>query len=365
MEPATHFNGLTMPVFTAFGWAGQETAVKFALSQLEQFIKSLHSGLSRAARAELAFSCLSEANQTVYLSVDGNVESDAHSIYHARPVSLELQMVISDTAVLAKGLKRAEKDPAKLFNMLNQLEEGWSLRVQQMQVDEDSGEAAFYQDLYKDDLSKLDEAACGELFSKAAYLNGEDRWITPIYFSQRLPSERAAAMGLQIIEVMSEKIDQLLPVLTFLSGRTARKSGRKVTQTIISGIQSTANTKEGKKAAAAPPPPKPEDNSEQIHYVADLKPLHLRRGFINLTPKHWPFFAINARTETRPVVVAYGALKDSKSTVWRLQPTDQARLVLGPNAHDWLGENFMAGEQVEVIAKKVDDSKIEISLSKV
>ena len=35
MSATNQFNGLTMPVFTAFGWAGEETAIQFALSQLD------------------------------------------------------------------------------------------------------------------------------------------------------------------------------------------------------------------------------------------------------------------------------------------------------------------------------------------
>ena len=50
MSSKTAFTGLTMPVFTAFGWAGQETAINYALDQLEQFIHLLHNNLSRQAK---------------------------------------------------------------------------------------------------------------------------------------------------------------------------------------------------------------------------------------------------------------------------------------------------------------------------
>ena len=34
MEKSEKFTGLGMPVFMAFGWAGEETAQKYALDQL-------------------------------------------------------------------------------------------------------------------------------------------------------------------------------------------------------------------------------------------------------------------------------------------------------------------------------------------
>ena len=37
MVQANQFAGLTMPVFSAFGWSGEETAINFALDQLQMF----------------------------------------------------------------------------------------------------------------------------------------------------------------------------------------------------------------------------------------------------------------------------------------------------------------------------------------
>ena len=42
-----------MPVFSAFGWAGEENALKFALSQLQLFIETLYARLPADAREEL------------------------------------------------------------------------------------------------------------------------------------------------------------------------------------------------------------------------------------------------------------------------------------------------------------------------
>ena len=42
-----------MPVFSAFGWAGEENALKYALSQLQLFIESLYLRLPADARDDL------------------------------------------------------------------------------------------------------------------------------------------------------------------------------------------------------------------------------------------------------------------------------------------------------------------------
>jgi hypothetical protein len=105
-----------------------------------------------------------------------------------------------------------------------------------------------------------------------------------------------------------------------------------------------------------------DDIEEMFIYTAELKPLHLRRGFINLTPKHWPFFQINSRTETRPVTVYYEGIYDKKCSVWRLLPNDQARLMLSPPVHEWLEDYFQAGDQIEIVARKMNGDEIQMSL---
>jgi hypothetical protein len=97
--------------------------------------------------------------------------------------------------------------------------------------------------------------------------------------------------------------------------------------------------------------------------VSELKPLHIRRGFVNLTPNHWPFFALNARTETRAVIVKYDDQVNKKSAVWRLVPNDQARVVLAPPVQEWLEENFSPSDRIQVIALKLGDDDIQITLA--
>lgn len=355
MPSIKQFNGLPMPVFTAFGWAGEETAIKFALEQMELFIHALHARLPRSIQSRLGHVGVSAANQAVYLAASPEVESDVHIAFYARPMSLELQLAITDEKALTKGFKEAQKQPALAHRLITELGADWSLRVQQMQIDEETGEVAHYQDLYKDSVVNLDEETAAAVFEKAAYLNGEGKWLIPVYLSRRFPSEQASNMGPAIIDVMSEHVAALIPILSFLTGRKTTK-------------ESSARTK-GKarqKAKATVPEPALQDSEidpeEGFTYVSVLKPLHLRRGFVNLTSRHWPFFAVNSRTETRPVTVYYDGIYDKDSAVWRLLPNDQARLVLSPTVHQWLEDHFEANDRVQITAKKLDGQEIQISL---
>ncbi len=54
---------------------------------------------------------------------------------------------------------------------------------------------------------------------------------------------------------------------------------------------------------------------------------------------------------------------DENCTVWRLVPSDQARIVLSPPVHDWLEENAQANDQVQITAIKTDNQNIEITLA--
>lgn len=352
MQPTTDFTGLSMPVFTAFGWAGEETAIKFALSQLEAFVSELHANLSRDTREKFPFYGLNEEHQAVYLAAKEDVFDDVYVTFFARPMSLEMQVTIQDEALLKKAYKQIEAQPTMSHRLITELGPEWTLRVQQMQVDENSGEAAHYQDVFKDSVASLNETAASELFNKASYLNSDDRWVAPLYLSKRFDSERVAAMGLTIIQVISDQVNTLMPLFDFLTGKVKRKrvtkaKGKTVT-TAVSEDFPLAETDE--------------IIEDMFTYTSELKTLHLRRGFINLTPKHWPFFQINSRTETRPVTVYYEGIYNKECAVWRLLPLDQARIILSPAVHEWLEDNFQAGEQIEVIARKLNGNEIQISL---
>jgi hypothetical protein len=351
MQPTTDFTGLSMPVFTAFGWAGEETAIKFALSQLEAFVGELYANLSREIKEKFPFYGLNEEHQAVYISAKEDVFDDIYITFFARPMSFEMQLALQNEAILTKAYKQSETQPALNHRLITELGPEWTLRIQQMQVDEDSGESTHYQDVFKDSVASLDETASIELFSKANYLNGDSRWVAPFYLSKRFDSERVAAMGMKLVEVMGEQVGTLMPLVDFMTGKAKRKASRKTKAKSRKTAVSTNTTAES------------DDTIEEMFtYTSELKPLHLNRGFINLTSKHWPFFQINSRTETRPVTVYYEGIYDKKCAVWRLLPNDQARLMLSPAVHEWLEDDFQAGDQIEIIARKMNGNEIQMTL---
>lgn len=348
---SNQFNGLTMPVFTAFGWAGEETAVNFALSQMEIFVESLYYNLPRAMQDQFVAHGIDRASKSAFLSTTPDPEAGLIVVFNARPMSLETSIAISDKATLAKAYTSAEAQPNTIYTLLEELGRDWKLRIQQMEIDEESGTNALYQDLYKDGIDSLDQETLIAVISRAAYLNGESKWVVPLYVSYFANSEKVAAMGTRIIPVSVENIEKLMPLVEFLTGKVRKKKAR---------------TKKTPKPRPTPEPVKQmSGKEEQFTYISELKALHLRRGFINLTPEHWPFFAVNVRTETRPVTIHYGELKDEKSSVWRLVQNDQARITLSPAVHHWLEENFDVQDFIQVTAVKKSQDEIHITLAPV
>lgn len=354
MSDTNEFSGLKMPVFTAFGWAGEETAIQFALSQMELFILELHQKAPRAIKEILPFNGLSKANQNAYMSAEATPENGLHLVFNPRTSSLELQISLINKAALDKTYKQILRQPVLGHRLITQLGAEWSILVQQMQYDADSEQATSYQDIFKDSISKFDDDTAVSVFEKAAYLNGEDKWVVPIYISRRFDAEQISAMGHQVIDVMSEHLISMAPLLTFMSGKTGKKAATK------SKTKTTRRTKKttAKKSAAS----LPDSIEDGFTYGSQLKPLHLRRGFINLTPQHWPFFSINSRTETRPVTVYYEGIYDKGCAVWRMLPDDRARLVLSPPVHTWLEQNFSPNDSLQVTATKIGTDEIQISL---
>jgi hypothetical protein len=356
MQPPRQFTGLNMPVFTAFGWAGEENAINFALGQLEQFIHTLQARLPRDIQAMLPVAGLDRAAQSVYLATSDDVESDVYIAFHARPTSLEMVLAVTDQKALARALKMAESNPDLWHRLVTELGPEWNLRLQQMQVDEESGATTHYQDLFKETVEQLKPDAAATLAARAAFLNAEPTWVTPIYVSRRFDAEQIALMGSAVLQVVGEQIEMLTPLFRFLLGQARRQPGARGRGKARQAVR--------EKAPEAPAEPEVEP-LEKFTYVAELKPLHLQRGFVNLTSRHWPFFAVNARTETRPVTVYYDGRYDRKSAVWRLVPDDQARLVLSPAVHEWLEDNFVPEDRISITAKKLDDQEIQIDLEHV
>lgn len=350
-----YFNGLTMPVFTAFGWGGEEKALNFAFSQLETFITQLQANLPRTAQIYFPFSGLDKNSRTVYLAANRESALDFYIAFIVRPSSLELQLNLTDKAMLAKTLKPIAGNPGRWREIMQDLEDpSWSLHIPQMEYNEDTSETTSYQDIFKDEVKNLTEEKATEIAERIIFLNTEPKWIAPFQLSQRIRAEQASAMGSSIIDIMGKRVNSLLPLLTFF--------GRKINTP-------KAKKKAKKKAKSSPAPvakQRPtltanQAKSDQFIYSATLKPLHIRKGFINLTANHWPFFAINARTTTRPVSISYDVNKtDKESTVWRLVSSNIARVVLSPPVHLWLQNNFNANDKIQIIATKLDNKEIEI-----
>lgn len=369
MSDRTEFTGLTMPVFTAFGWAGEENALKFALSQLEQFIQQLHASLPHSARVDFPYYGLSVENRTVYLAAESETEKDMHIAFNARPMSFEILVSVTNKEVLSRAWKLMLKNLSMTMSLFNKLDPSWTLRIQQMQLVEDSDEPIHYQDLYRDTAKKLDDATAQELFEKADYLNGEEKWITPIYLSQRIPSEQIAAMGRGVTQVLSERLAAMMPLMLLLGGRVAGqrmrpKPAKPAKQTAVSPTEHpiTPPTRpvsrvEAETAVSSGP-------QELFTFTTTLKPLHIRRGFINLTPEHWPLFAEGARSETRSVILKFGSTVDKDSAVWRLQPSDMARIVLSPVAQQWLENTFTPEDTINIRATESISHQITISLTR-
>jgi hypothetical protein len=350
---ASQFPGLTMPVFTAFGWAGEETALNFALSQLEIFIGSLHSSLSREAQAQFPFFGLDRPGQSVYLSTGENPVNSTYIAFYARPMSLEIALSLTDKRVLGKALRVAHADSEGWHRLVTELGPEWTLRLQQMEVDEETGATAHYQDIFKDSVDKLGVDAADQAISRAEFLNGEPKWVTPIFLSRRLGSEQAAAMGGALLRVMADDVQSLLPLVRFMSGQARKVRAR---------AARPAGRPKAKEAAPTPPPTPVVPAGDQFTYVSELMPLHLRKGFINLTSQHWPFFELNARTETRPVTVYFDGRYDRDSAVWRLVPDDQARIMLSPRVREWMEDNFAPNDLVKITAVKLQGDEIQINL---
>jgi hypothetical protein len=354
MLPSNQFAGLPMPVFTAFGWAGEETATNFALSQLELFIQALHSALPRELQTLFPHYGLDRQAQSVYLAASDPADSGLFIAFHARPSSLEIMLSLTNKKALAKGLKTAEGDATNWHRQLKLLGDEWNLRLQQMEYDEENDTAVHYQDIFKDSIANLDIETAVATIAKANFLNSEPQWVTPTYISCRFDAEKIAAMGTAVIKVINEQLREMLPLIRLLAGQSLRTPGK---------AKAKAKAVAGEKKDVAPIiPPPPIEAIDEFTYLAELKPLHLRRGFINLTPDHWPFFAISARTETRPVTIYYDGRYDNKSAVWRLVPDDQARIVLSPAVREWLEDHFDAEDKIQVTAHKLDEKDIQISL---
>jgi len=356
MVQSNLFSGLTMPVFSAFGWAGEETAINFALDQLKLFIDALYYSLPREVQAQFPIHGVDTEAQIAFLAVNEKPEKDVYIAFFVRPMSLETSLIFTDKTALTRAYRKMKIQTPDFLELLGDLGLEWNLRIQQMQYDAGTGETVHYKDLYKNPARAFPEISAAEVIERAEYLNGEDQWVVPMFLSQRTSSEKISAMGEAVLQNVTQYILTLMPAATFLTGQVRKKQSKK---------------KKSKKSKLADAQIKdttirqPLDSAhmERFTYVSELKPLHIRRGFINLTENHWPFFSLNARTETRPVIVKYGDKIDKGCAVWRLVPNDQARLMLSTPVHMWVEETFDADDRVKITAEKREPNEIHIELS--
>lgn len=348
------FNGLSMPVFTAFGWAGEENAINFALSQMELFINSLQASLPREAQSIFPYWGIDKEANVAYIAAEEQPEEGLYISMAARPLSLEINLSLKDKASLKKAYKMITADLDAFFKLLNDLGLDWQIHLQQVEYDPDAEETTFYQDLLKSKIGELNLEETVHIIARAEYLNEEDKWVIPLNIFRRSESEKISSMGYKIIDHMVGQISSLIPLAQFISGKKRRKKRKpsdKPKQKSVGDVEETAIRQ-------------PADSAEleKFVYVSHLLPLHIRRGFINLTPKHWPFFGLNARSETRLATLKFGDQIDDECTVWRLSPNDQARLVVSSKAQHWLELNFEPNDSIQVTAVKLSDKKIEIAL---
>jgi hypothetical protein len=357
MPSSNQFNGLQMPVFTAFGWAGEEKAIDFALSQLEIFIEALYYNLHRDIQAQFPYYGLDRNSKNVFLSSNENPEEGVHIVFNARPMSLELSIGLNKKEALVKAYKSLEASAATFYQIVTDLGADWTLHIPQMEYNEENKTASSYQDIFKDSVMKLDLDSTAAHLSRAAFLNNESQWLVPFYLSERINSEKAAAMGTAIVKVMNERLTNLLPLIKMLTGKP-RRSKAKAKPASQARPRNTAPIEE-----TTIRQPSESANLERFTFVSQLKPLHIKKGFVNLTPNHWPFFALNARTEIRDVSIKFDDKINKKSSVWRLVPNDQARIVLAPQVQEWMEDNFGSNDRIQVTAIKLNDQDIQITLN--
>lgn len=167
-------------------------------------------------------------------------------------------------------------------------------------------------------------------------------------------SEFIAAMNTGVApELATEFSEATMPLVRLLLGTTGTKGSRKT---------STKTTRARKKSKTTSASAVAENQVEEFTYVSVVKPLHLRKGFVNLTPAHWAFFAINSRTVTHPVTLNYDGNIDKDSSMWRLVPSDMVRLVLSDKASAWFSDNFSAGNEAQLTVRKVAPREVEVKL---
>ena len=267
---------------------------------------------------------------------------------------LRTGIYLNERNALNRAFTTIQKHPDAWLKALQGVGEAWEIRFQQMEYNPDTGEATHYKDVHRGPVAEMTAELSAELVDRMAYLNGEEKWLAPLSLTRSYGSEFIAAMNTGVAsELATEISENLMPMLRLMLGTTGAKGARKT---------STKTTKARKKSKTTSARAVSENQVEEFTYVSVIKPLHLRKGFVNLTPAHWAFFAINSRTVTHPVTLSYDGNVDKDSAMWRLVPSDMVRLVLSDKASAWFSDNFSVGNEAQLTVRKTAPREIEVKL---
>jgi len=118
MAQTNLFSGLTMPVFSAFGWTGEEAAISFALDQLQLFIDALFYSLPREVQAQFPVHGVDAAAQLAYLAVNDDPETDLYIAFLTRPLNLEISLIITEKSALSRVYRKVKIQPAEFLDLL-------------------------------------------------------------------------------------------------------------------------------------------------------------------------------------------------------------------------------------------------------
>jgi hypothetical protein len=193
--------------------------------------------------------------------------------------------------------------------------------------------------------------------SRTHYLNGESQWKAPVYFHNRVPSEQISTMGTAVIKYITDFMVRIAPLARFLSNTSTRITPKSKSDDVEDRDAADKATSAMELRGA--------DALDEFVYVAEVKSLHIRKGFINLTPEHWPYFSESARATTCDVTVQFGEAVQEPAVVWRLVSNGQARIVLESDAQQWLADAIAPNERVQITAAKNEQEEITITLKPV
>ena len=321
------------------------------MEQMQLFIAGVHNTMSAEAKTLFPHFGVDEDTQGMYLARSEDITSDLYITWHLKPMALRMAINLTERDQLVKAFKAIEKRHEVWIKGVESLQGAWELRYSRMEYNPETKEATRYDDVYNDHTINLSPVKSAELVERMQYLNGEEKWLGIVELIQKFQSDFVSAMGVKVTDQFATMIDDMMPILNLLAGGATSSTKKGKSRTTAKKKTKSTSAKEMK------------EEVEEFMYNAQLKPLHIRKGFINMTSLHWPFFAQNSRTTIREVTLLFDGNVDKDTTVWRLVPDDRARIKLSDKAHMWLEDNFTATDTVQIHAtKRNQDIEIELAL---